>query len=306
MKTLVVLFGALALVGRAQLPRDAAAASAGTAIVRGRVLAADTGEPVRKARVTLSTFPDGTSPLVLTDNAGRFVFSSVPAGQYTILARKAGFATTAFGSRGSMMLPVRIDLATGAAIDGIDVHMPRSAAISGRIVDELGDPIEMAMVSAQRIVRTAGRSSGVAAGPAVFTDDLGEFFLGGLSAGRFVVSATAPLPQSGTVSPDTASTGFVFRRTGTQPRTYYPGVIASMDCSPANTSSAPRSATSAATISLATRRRIYLAPRNPPKHRRSPSGSEMSRTPTSRWCRFAQRASKGKPTTPTGSRFRAV
>ena len=71
MTVLPVLAAALLVV--AQAPRDPGRRPppepAGTAVVRGRVVAADTGNPIRRATVNLSMMPSPTAP-VTTQPAG--------------------------------------------------------------------------------------------------------------------------------------------------------------------------------------------------------------------------------------------
>ena len=62
--------------GQAQPPRDVAAPTSGTGSIRGRVVAADTGEPLRKARVTLGP-ADKAAPRIFTDDDG-FIEDSRP------------------------------------------------------------------------------------------------------------------------------------------------------------------------------------------------------------------------------------
>src|SRR2546427_1748823 len=69
--------------------------SSGTGTIRGRVVAAANGDPVRNARVTLSSERD--LPPVLTDREGRFAFVNIAADKYTVTASKAGFAKTIIG-----------------------------------------------------------------------------------------------------------------------------------------------------------------------------------------------------------------
>ena len=74
-------------------------------------------------------------------------------------------------------------------LDKADILMPRGSAISGRIVDEFGDPVTDAMVSA---MRRCGRMAGAAfqsAGRMAMTNDLGQFRLYGLPPGDYYVSA---------------------------------------------------------------------------------------------------------------------
>src|SRR6266581_3324476 len=77
-------------------PRDAQQLKPGTAVLRGRVMAADLGQPLRKAQIRLmSNGPSapGQPPdnrLTATDANGRYEFTAVRAGRYNVTASKAG------------------------------------------------------------------------------------------------------------------------------------------------------------------------------------------------------------------------
>ncbi len=77
----VVLLATAALFGpsRQLPPRDGAPQpTSGTGTIRGRVVTAANGDPVRNARVGLSA---GRSlPPLLTDRDGRFLCVNIPAG----------------------------------------------------------------------------------------------------------------------------------------------------------------------------------------------------------------------------------
>ena len=73
----------LAVVGA--LPTSAWAQGSGT--VRGTVTSAATGQPIRSANVSVQ----GTGIATVTDRAGAYVLSGVPAGPQTILVRRLGF-----------------------------------------------------------------------------------------------------------------------------------------------------------------------------------------------------------------------
>jgi carboxypeptidase family protein len=161
----------------------------GNGSLRGRVIAADSGLPLRNARVTL-TSDDGQLPSVLTDGAGRFVVESLMPAAYIVTADKAGYATARFGARKAADAALRVDVTDGAVVDGIDIQMLRAAAITGRVVDDLGDPMPLATVVAQVVRHGDGRTNVTAAGM-VQTDDLGEYRLGGLAPGRYVVGLLA-------------------------------------------------------------------------------------------------------------------
>jgi hypothetical protein len=215
----IVLLSGLTLSGQPQPPpRDSSLrSSSGTATIRGRVVAAESGEPLRNARVALTG--TGNTPPVFTTSDGRFVFEGLADGHYTISARKAGYAPTTFGQRDVDLPPVPIDLDSDTRVQDVEVRMPRSAAISGRITDEFGEPIELATVVASRLVRRDTFTIARNVASAV-TDDLGEYRLGGLPSGTYVVSATSAkrgspilLPANPDQPPGPGQT-----------RAYYPGV----------------------------------------------------------------------------------
>jgi carboxypeptidase family protein len=216
----VVLLSTLVLAIHAQPPaRDATALkSPGTASIRGRVITADTGAPLRNARVAIS--PDaGVAFPVFTDDHGRFSFAGLPAGLYTLTATKSGFATTRFGARRRTDRATPIEVARGAVVDGIDLRMPKGGVIIGRVVDDVGDPLILAFVAAQLIVRVDNRTDVEMMGVGE-TDDLGEYRIAGLPAGRYVVGL---MTTSSTTIIGVSADGSFGPIGATLQRTYYPG-----------------------------------------------------------------------------------
>ena len=106
---------------RAQ-PRPAQQAT-GTARIQGRVVNAETGTAVRMATVRLIS-PDMPGAATTSDGNGRFEFTDLPAGRFTISVAKGGFTTTVFGQP---------DAGSGAIVlqDGQRLR-PRRIAIAAR------------------------------------------------------------------------------------------------------------------------------------------------------------------------------
>ena len=71
-------------------------AKTGTGMLRGRVVAADTGSIVRRAQVRI-TSPDIGSKTAFTDAQGRYEFQKLPAGRFNVSVSKSGFVTMQFG-----------------------------------------------------------------------------------------------------------------------------------------------------------------------------------------------------------------
>src|SRR5688500_12033764 len=129
--------------------RDQQAVPTGTAVIRGRILTADTGSPIRRAQVR-ATSGGGRGRLTTTDSEGRFEFKDLPAGRWDISASKAGFVTLRYGQRRPFEAGRPIELADKQVIDRADFSLPRGAAITGQVFDEFGDPVAGARVQVMR------------------------------------------------------------------------------------------------------------------------------------------------------------
>jgi hypothetical protein len=198
----------------------------GPARIRGRVVAAQTGAPLRRAQVTLGV-PASQARSTITDSDGRFELDQLPAGRYAVVASKTGFVTLQYGQRRSSDATEFIVLADGERRDSVDLALPRGGVIAVRVTDDFGDPMPGAQVQVQRYQYGPDgqrRLNSVfvlgSIGPNA-TDDRGEVRMYGLPPGEYVVSAT--LRNQGFPStPDRAlNDGFAL--------TYHPGTINAAD-----------------------------------------------------------------------------
>lgn len=169
--------------------RDPRELPTGTAVIRGRIIAADTSTPIRRAQVRASG-GGGGARLVSTDADGRFEFRDLPAGRWEISASKAGYVTLRFGQRRPFEAGRPIELANGQVLQGADLALPRGAAITGRVFDEFGDPVAAARVQVLRYQLVQGERRLMPTGSAGLSDDTGAFRVYGLMPGDYFVSAT--------------------------------------------------------------------------------------------------------------------
>lgn len=158
-----------------------------TFTIEGNVVNAVTGEPLRRAAIAMqgARSQDHNSSLS-ADAGGHFVLSGLPAGTYTISAEKQGF---------SHAPPVSIEV--GPSKSDITIKLMPFGRISGKVVDDLGDPILNANIQLFRSTVQSGRRVVQPAGTAL-TNDLGEFHVASLPAGRYYVSAVAQPEADGT------------------------------------------------------------------------------------------------------------
>jgi hypothetical protein len=172
-----------------QMPAPGRELKSGTGGIKGRLVTADSGAPVRRAQVRLSG-PEILPKTSTTDNEGRYEFTGLPAGRFTISASKGGYMTVNYGQSRPFESGKPIELADKQQVDRADIVMPRGSVISGRIVDEFGEAVAEVSVSAMRSVWDNGRRKLQATGRTATTNDLGQYRIYGLPPGEYYVSAT--------------------------------------------------------------------------------------------------------------------
>ena len=161
----------------------------GTGRILGRVVSTDTGGPLRRAQVRLTAQEIGVK-VALTDAEGRYEFRELPAGRFTLNASKSGYVSVQYGQTRPFEQGRPIELADKQVLAKTDVAMPRGGVISGRIVDEFGDPLPDALVSAMRQTWSNGRRRLLPTGRTSQTNDLGQYRMYGLPPGEYYISAS--------------------------------------------------------------------------------------------------------------------
>jgi len=207
--------------GRGQRPARAAQrvdAPRGASIMRGQIVAADSGTPIRRAQVRVTSPDARESRVATTDGQGRFEIKELPAGRYTMTASKGGFVSLQFGQRRPSESGTPIELGDAQTIDKITIALPRGSVLGGRVTDEFGEPVANASVAAWRYAFAAGARRMVPAPGANArdtTDDQGNYRLFGLPPGEYYVSATLRSGGQEITDPAGEPSGYA--------ATYYPG-----------------------------------------------------------------------------------
>ena len=212
----------------------------GTARISGVVVAADNGVPVKRANVVLVGFslppgrptsgvPAGVAggvvmgmtttmtstsgvmvggqqmPSKVTDETGRFEFADLAAGVYSLqVIPQGGFV------RPQRLPSVRV---ADGQTETVTIRLERTGAIGGRILDEGGDPLPRARVTASR----RGGPGGGLSSQGGATDDQGRYRLFDLAPGEYFITASSQGMSYGG-EPAVGSSGFA--------PTYYPGSAA--------------------------------------------------------------------------------
>jgi hypothetical protein len=158
-----------------------------TARVEGTVVSAITGAPLKKAEVLLQT-TDNRSFAASTDAQGKFIFEDLPPGDYGLSVDRVGYLKQVAESE--------VELAAGTIVKDIVMKLTPQGVISGRVVDEEGDPVLGGEVGIKRV---AGKRALYSEGTGVNGE--GGFTFTGLKPGRYYLSASpatiGPTPQPG-------------------------------------------------------------------------------------------------------------
>jgi hypothetical protein len=182
----VLIPGPIRPTGEGAPSRDAAPRpTVGTAAIRGRVVDGVTGEPIVRARVRVSGGMAMVAPL-LTDGEGRFSFSKLPAGGYSVSVEKPPYESTSHPAAGRTLrsrVYQPLMLRDGEARDGVTVPLFRGGVVTGHVFDAHGDPVERASVQLIYL----SRSERPTARNAVQTNDLGEFRIAHVQPGRYLI-----------------------------------------------------------------------------------------------------------------------
>ena len=152
--------------------------------LRGKVVNSVTGEPVIGALVQLSGYETQFS-----QSDGSFVFTDLPRGQLSVVARKPGFFNEQdLGRWGQptffpqIAVPAKADVIVKLIPEGI---------ILGRVKNEIGEPLDGVAVRAQRRQVADGRTELQSAGETT-TDDEGNFRIAELLPGNYYLAFLPP------------------------------------------------------------------------------------------------------------------
>ncbi|HSS18584.1 MAG TPA: carboxypeptidase-like regulatory domain-containing protein [Pyrinomonadaceae bacterium] len=179
-------------------------------VIRGRVVYADTGRPLRRGDVTLLSSVAGGSwvAATATDRNGLFTFSNVAKGKYFVTV-KALDVVNPLSDYGSDHVSIPERIAMGQIEDGYrevtidgrgsvraDIRVTRGGAITGRVLAEDESPIAGAYIKVYRMVGdkilgvAAGSRSGDSEEFKIKTDSRGSYRAGGLAGGEYLVRAS--------------------------------------------------------------------------------------------------------------------
>ncbi|HXJ38731.1 MAG TPA: carboxypeptidase regulatory-like domain-containing protein [Bryobacteraceae bacterium] len=167
-------------------PRTAARTVSSDCTLDGTVVNSISGEPVPRARVLLLS-PLGQNSMT-SDSGGRFRFANASCGRVQFMASRTGYLQNNPGGPMPGGPGPVVNLESGGSAHDVRLPLTPQAVVTGTVTDDQGDPVMNAQVSvmASRIVQGKRGFQQIAAGT---TNDLGEYRIPGLAAGKTIVCA---------------------------------------------------------------------------------------------------------------------
>ena len=185
----LVLFAAPRLVRPQTPPAPAAPRPSESFRIAGTIVNAITGAPLSQARVAIAETRDRSKPVsLLTSDDGRFEFSSLKPGKYSLQGAKRGFLSAAYEQH--EQYSTAIVAGSEYATENLVLRLTPMALMTGHVTDESGEPIRDANV----ILYFENRAGGLTRTIRFSTsrsDDRGFYDFSQLRPGKYFVSASA-------------------------------------------------------------------------------------------------------------------
>ncbi len=153
---------------------SAAASAQPECSASGVVVNSATREMISRAAIKI-----GRTVAATTDDTGKWTIDHLPCGKVGIIASRPTF------------LPARVvflELSAENPKRDVRLELTPQAAITGRVVDEFGDPVTGARVMARRSMAVDGARQYVD-GIIGVTNDIGEYRIAALAAGHYLICA---------------------------------------------------------------------------------------------------------------------
>lgn len=137
---------------------------------------------------SLTASPLAQPRLISSGAEGKFAFEDLDPGRYSLSAGRTGFVHQSYGARGPNSSGTNLTLASSQEIEDIVFKLVPQGTISGKVVDEDGDPVEGASVGVYRYQYVRGhRQMQPFDWQTVHPD--GTFLFAHLAPGRYYLSS---------------------------------------------------------------------------------------------------------------------
>ncbi len=190
----VIVVSWLAVIALTGTPQAASlnAGQQASCVLDGIVKDASTGEGLRKVTVRLT--PRSRSEAGYQDTSdvsGRFHFEGVRADDYELTGQHPGYSEGILGAGEPGGSGVILHLVAGIQLAALELKLFRHSSVSGKVLDENGQPLLGVLVQAVRQQWFRGHKAYFTPSQAS-TNDMGEYRMSGLEPGRYYLYASGP------------------------------------------------------------------------------------------------------------------
>lgn len=182
----------LSQAGQTQsMPAKSNVAGAGSARYRiaGSVVSKADAHVLSGVRITIVDV-NQTDKLafVITDEDGKFAFNNLSAGKFSLVGAKRGFVSAGYDQHDQFATAI----VTGAGVDteNLVLKLSPDAIITGKVLDESGDPVRHARIALYSVDHHQGVDE-IHETRGAQTNDLGVYEIANLMPATYFVSATA-------------------------------------------------------------------------------------------------------------------
>jgi hypothetical protein len=157
--------------------------------IAGRVVSKIDSHLLAGTRVTIRDTKDQTKfEFFITGDDGKFEFTNVPSGRYGLTGEKRGFLTAAYDEHDEFSSAI----VTGAGVDTehLTLQLAPNAVITGKVLDEAGEPVRRATVNLYRKDHSNGVEE-IKHFRSAITDDLGVYEMTPLRRGTYFLAVSA-------------------------------------------------------------------------------------------------------------------
>jgi hypothetical protein len=204
-----------------------------TYTIAGTLVSATEGHPLSHARVSiLDVNARHTIQSVITGDDGHFAFTQLHAGKYSLTGDKRGYLSAAYDEHENFSTAI----VTGAGVDTehLILRIVPLAQISGKVLDERGEPVRRARVTLWRDDHSTGIGRTQRFNQDQ-TDDQGYYEFAPIAPGTYFVSVSADpwyAIHTSTADPNSKPKDVDRSLDVVYPTTYYSGAIESDDATP--------------------------------------------------------------------------
>ncbi len=186
--------------------------------VFGQVLQEPGGQPVRKVDIQLvgAGSEQAVGYQTSSDTDGKFNLSGIAPGRYRLIVRREGFLPRKYAER---LTGHELSLTAGQKLDQLLIKMQPTAVIGGRVTDQDGDPLPGAAIHA---IPDSNESHVPGFGTTALANDLGEYRIGNLAPGKYLILAVPRAEYQLPVSQERSNPG---QNQDRPYPTYYPGTF---------------------------------------------------------------------------------